>query len=684
MIRQEFFKLFIKNKMLFVFFGAIIIQCLLWSRSVYVPHYQNYTNQMIYEEYASQFDYKLTSADKEKIREDYYDIIFAEDDYEKLLNQYSAGLIEKDEYDNQMVSIQNRISKKTVLNDLYNRFYKGNEDYLVIENGWTMFISSIDIEICTFAAIALMAIIAIRCEKENSMLSYNLTTKNGRSKLAFVKISTVIIYSATISFVMYFLKLFIYLMKFGSGGGGLPLIAVNGFLNSSTDLTTFQGVLVLSLIKAAGCIYFALIILAIAIFSKSTAFTATSAICILFIPSYIASKTEGDEFIYKLPLPNGLFKARGFLMGDYESNLELLQINFTSLTSKQLATVICLDIIIFLIITITIFAKLSGFRLRLIKKAVALTSVSITLLLSGCAQSEEIVFKKDYSGRYIYVLDYVYDKEENEIVSITKDPFESSFYMGIFENTLIVSRVNSNFDRTDNPGYYAVDLATREEKLIFSREKIYDYSGLMDIDEIYPNVLSLFTKIDYGTSEAIYFEDEKLCAVYSNRIEIVDLNTKKSKTVMENYQGTNVIYFEGKIYYRDNSYYIHCFDPKNGDDSIIFDSLCGQFHITSFGIIYREYSSDNGYLYKFNGEIISLPVSFPDLLCETSDGFVMMFGPMASIYNSTDGTFTQIETTCPVFSADDDGIYGIDFSDDGQFIVKLDYNGKEIERCKVS
>ena len=244
--------------------------------------------------------------------------------------------------------------------------------------------------------------------------------------------------------------------------------------------------------------------------------------------------------------------------------------------------------------------------------------------------------------------------------------------------------MNSNFDRTDNPGYYAVDLATREEKLIFSREKIYDYSGLMDIDEIYPNVLSLFTKIDYGTSEAIYFEDEKLCAVYSNRIEIVDLNTKKSKTVMENYQGTNVIYFEGKIYYRDNSYYIHCFDPENGDDSIIFDSLCGQFHITSFGIIYREYSSDNGYLYKFNGESISLPVSFPDILCETSDGFVMMFGPMASIYNNIDGTFTQIETTCPVFSADDDGIYGIDFSDDGQFIVKLDYNGKEIERCKVS
>ena len=47
--------------------------------------------------------------------------------------------------------------------------------------------------------------------------------------------------------------------------------------------------------------------------------------------------------------------------------------------------------------------------------------------MSGCAQSEEIVFKKDYSGRYIYVLDYVYDKEENEIVSITKDPLNHHF-----------------------------------------------------------------------------------------------------------------------------------------------------------------------------------------------------------------------------------------------------------------
>ena len=75
MFGQEFKKIFIKNKLLWLIIVGIAVQCLMWTGSSYIPRYKNYNEQKLYTEYISQFEGEITKEKREQISEDYLEVL---------------------------------------------------------------------------------------------------------------------------------------------------------------------------------------------------------------------------------------------------------------------------------------------------------------------------------------------------------------------------------------------------------------------------------------------------------------------------------------------------------------------------------------------------------------------------------------------------------------------------------
>lgn len=688
MIRQEVYKLFIKNKLIIVFLIGFIIQCLMWSGADYIPKYKNYNEQKIYVEYMEAIEGKLTAEKVEKIESDYYEILRTNDKKQTAIDKYSEGEITKESYMLEVTAYDEILEKELIVTNLYNEISKLDSienRYILTENGWHLFFPSLDIELITFAILALTAVVAIKCEKDSFMDSYNLTTKKGRIHMALTKITVLVITTILISSIMYFTKLFIYTAKFGGEGWNYPLSTIGEFTNTPTDITVLQGALVILLIRIAGWIYLTLFVMAIAAYLKSAASVATTVLSFVLIPAYIASKTAGDEFIYKLPLPNGLLKARGFIMGDYHNLNEFYAASFTALSKKRIITVVIIDILVVAVLLLMIIIKLSGkkFRLKRLKKSKALAAAAcVSLLLTGCGSNNTVV-EKDYKSNYIYVLDFIYNKKDNMVMPKKTSPFSNTSYLGIYNKYLLKSEFPQNQKYINCAKYSLVDLETYEEKEIYTRGNAYDYSGLMDLEQIYPNILSMFVELEYSVPVKTTLDGDKLCLIYEDKVDIVDINTQKVTSILENYEGEELKYYKGKIFYLNNSKFICSYDIESGETEVVIDKPSNEFTPVNNGILWSN-NTVNSTTFTKDGKDYQLPYLSSPIVCETSFGFVATITIDIVLFNNEDNSVNRMNVNVPVFSADDDGLYGVDFSQEIPDIVMLDYEGNVLKRCKQS
>lgn len=688
MIRQEVYKLFIKNKLITVILIGFIIQCLMWCGADYIPKYKNYNEQKIYVEYMEAIEGRLTAEKTEKIESDYYEILRTNDKKQKAIDKYSEGEISKESYMLEVAAYDEILEKEIIVTNLYNEISKLSSienRYILTENGWHLFFPSLDIELITFAILALMAVVTIKCEKDSFMDSYNLTTKKGRIHMALTKIAVLVVATILISSIMYFAKLFIYTAKFGGEGWNYPLSTIGEFSNTPTDITVWQGAVVILLIRIAGWIYLTLFVTAIAAYLKSAASVATTVLSFVLIPAYIASKTEGDEFIYKLPLPNGLLKARGYIMGDYHNLNEFYAASFTALSKKRIITVVIIDILVISVLLLMIIIKLSGkkFRSKRFKKSKALAAAAcVSLLLTGCGSNNTVV-EKDYKSDYIYVLDYIYNKKDNMVMPIKTSPFSNASYCGIYNKYLLKSEFPQNQKYINCAKYSLVDLETYEEKAIYTRGNAYDYSGLMDLEQIYPNILSMFVELEYSVPVKTTLDGDKLYLIYEDKVDIVDINTQKVTSILENYEGEELKYYGGKIFYLNSSKFICSYDIESGETEVVIDKPANEFTPVNNGILWSN-NAVNSTTFTKDGKDYQFPYLSSPIVSETSFGFVATNTIDIVIFNNEDDSIKSMNVNMPVFSADDDGLYGMDFSQEIPDIVMLDYEGNVLKRCKQS
>ena len=682
MLRQEFKKIFIKNKLLWLIIVGIAVQCLMWTGNSYIPRYKNYNEQKLYTEYISQFEGEITKEKREQISEDYLEVLNSKAFHDKLIEDYAVGEISTSEFDEKIKPLDEILKKEKIISDAYNQYVIDKKEYALVENGWMLFFSSMDIELITFLLISLCAIVVVKCEKDNSMDLYNLTSHKGRAKLTWVKISLVLMTALVLSVIMYLLKLSVYVLKFGGEGADFPITAITDFSGSKLQLDILQTALLFMCIKTLGWIYLSLIVMAVATFLKSSASVATTVICVVLLPAFVASKMQGDEFIYKMPLPNGLLKARGFVMGDYINLNEQYSANFKALSTKTIALVIAVDILVAVACFVAIFIKLSGKRFIRKKATAVVVATMLAITFTGCGK-EKLSISQDTSDKYVYVLDYVYNKETNKIMPLKTSPFETTSFIGLYDNYYIKADVNTTEESVNSQSFIAVNLDTYEETVIYTVGNAYDYTGLMDLETVYPNILSMFAELEFNGADSVTSDGEKLYLIFDDRVDIVDINSQEVESILKDYEGENLTYYDGKIFYTDSRSFVCSFDIQTEKTQTVIDKPVSDFHAVCDGVIWESALSGETN-FTSGDEETALCKTFPNIVKETASGFVATDTMNVYIYNKTDKTVSQKQFMTPVFSADDDGVYGIDFSGEKQQIVMFDYEGNELNRCEVN
>ena len=422
--------------------------------------------------------------------------------------------------------------------------------------------------------------------------------------------------------------------------------------------------------------------MAVATFLKSSASVATTVICVVLLPAFVASKMQGDEFIYKMPLPNGLLKARGFVMGDYFNLNEQYSANFKALSTKTIALVIAVDILVAVACFVAIFIKLSGKRFIRKKATAVVVATMLAITFTGCGK-EKLSISQDTSDKYVYVLDYVYNKETNKIMPLKTSPFETTSFIGLYDNYYIKADVNTTEESVNSQSFIAVNLDTYEETVIYTVGNAYDYTGLMDLETVYPNILSMFAELEFNGADSVTSDGEKLYLIYDDRVDIVDINSQEVESILKDYEGENLTYYDGKIFYTDSRSFVCSFDIQTEKTQTVIDKPVSDFHAVCDGVIWESALSGETN-FTSGDEETALCKTFPNIVKETASGFVATDTMNVYIYNKTDKTVSQKQFMTPVFSADDDGVYGIDFSGEKQQIVMFDYEGNELNRCEVN
>lgn len=691
MFRKEFWKVFIKNKLLAIIVVGIIIQGVMWCRLGEVPKFQKYESQKFYEEYVSSFEGKVTDETRAKIKDDYFEALNANANSSKLLEQLISGEISEDEYKQQSEALNNKALKLDVLEVMYSEYVTGKKEYALVENAWENFFTSMDIELVTFLLVVLVALVTVRCEKDSSMELYNLTSRKGREKLAMVKILMVMGFCVVLSAIMYLLKFGIMAVKLGTSGWSFPLSTIESFATVRIDVNILQSFVLFFVIKTIGWVYIGIMAMVVASCFKNVATVGTIIICVVLLPSYFASKINGDEGIYKFPLANGLLKARGYIMGDYVAADGTFQKNFNMLSKNTVIAVAVADIIIFVACVCVIYFKLSGKRVKfrkIKKKVIILTSMIVAFSFTGCDSSISLEEKTD--SNYVKILDYIYDKSENKVVNTKISPFDNRSVLGLYGDDVVIVDQDA-MDETINCNVFSVmNLNTYEEKVIYAQGDAYDFTGLMDIDTIYPNIMSLFFSEALG-EQTVYINGDKMFFVCKDRVDVVELSTKKVKSVMENYDGENLSCYGNKIYYTNERKKLCAYDVTNDKTEVVLERPMTKYYVFEDGVLWKSYLSgdSSGWFYTDqNGDVLVMQDG--DLVAfETENGFVASNFTGAYVFDKSTRSVKNLELMS-IFGADDDGIYGLDFEAENAQgeqtiqIIRYDYDGNCVARCDVN
>lgn len=692
MLRKELYKIFIKNKLLAIIVIGIIVQGIMWCRLGEVPKFQNYETQKFYEEYVSAFEGKVTDETREKIKDDYFEGLNVQANSSKLLDKLLNGKISEEEYKEQIKKYDDDSKDLSALGTLYSEYVTGKKEYALLKNAWENFFTSMDIELVTFLMVVMVALVTVRCEKESSMELYNLTSKKGREKLAMVKILMVMGFCVAVSAIMYLLKFEIMAMKFGTTGWNFPLCSIDCFSTARIDVSIIQGFVLFFFIKTAGWVYIGIMAMVVASLFKSVATVGTGIICVVILPAYFALKINGDEEIYKFPLANGLLKARGYVMGDYVNNDEILQSNFKMLSKKAVMAVAIVDVVIFAICLEIVFFKLSGKRVRFKnfrKKAVVLTTMALAFSLTGCGNNSES-FEKSFDSDYVKVLDYIYDKSENKVVNTKISPFDKRTTLELYGDDVVIIDQNATDEAINCNVYSVMNLKTYEEKVVYTQGNAYDFTGLMDIETIYPNIQSIFFS-DISGEQSLYIEDDKMFFVQKDRVDVVDLGTKKLKSVMENYEGENLSCYGNKIYYTNERRYLCAYDVTCDKTEVVIQRPMTKYYVFGDGVLWKSYLGKDSYAWFYTDENGDVEISQAgDVVAfETGNGFVASNFISAYVFDKTTRSVKTLELEM-IFGADNDGVYGLDYeaeNSQGEQVVQIimyDYNGNEVARCDTN
>ena len=491
-----------------------------------------------------------------------------------------------------------------------------------------------------------------------------LVTCPQNNMLTVIDIAIMIAAIFTLSMLSGMVKLLIYNAKFTSTS--IPITSIGEDLsNYSIPLQSSKCAVYICLLSALGAVCFAAYNVFFCTLIKRAVPYYTAALGSVVIPAYIFNVSYQRARAF---LPISLLDAKYFFYGTQVISEDIISGNeyaFIEVTARELAANIIVQIIICVLLLLVAFYILSGKSFAKPRKKALLCAFISAFALTSCSDT----LPKSDKSRYTIIDDtmgVIYDKQDKELKSIDRTPFESRIACAV-NGEYIITLSFANEEKTAY-NIEAVSPDTCESIHLLTVGRSINIDGFLGLDDIITLPSSWLIDFDtYGLPIGFQINDNKIYFELDDRLVCFDLDENGKRTdLLTDRAFHNAKCMGEKIYYL-NSDDMLCLD-ESGKETIISDKPISEYELSENNVYYI--TAKDSLLYK-NGTAIS----------DKKAQYMLYADDSTAIFITDEGTVTfkdGAEYKADIFADISDGEYLYTY--DGQVLEIIDLTGKDIDK----
>lgn len=315
---EEFFKVFIKRKLLFLLIALLIYEFLsVYSKAESVK-LKDVEAQSRYELLFEQFEGEITEEKTVSVENLGQTVNTISKEKQTLNEQFISRQINEDEYQEKLLEYEKKVKGINGVR-LFTDEYLGEmlqSGFVFNQKPWGVLFGkeSIDFFFCVF--LLLFSLLLIVSEEESGIKRVVFPTPNGKGAIWFVDILLIVVVSFLTSFLISGVRYFSVNVCYPLHSQEIPFYYLEQFQNSRFRFSLQEAYFAVSFVKALGAVFFSLTVAAIGMMSKQALITSFLSFLVIFLPGYVFSSSYVK---YLIPLPSALLTANGFFFGMRES-----------------------------------------------------------------------------------------------------------------------------------------------------------------------------------------------------------------------------------------------------------------------------------------------------------------------------------------------------------------------------
>lgn len=577
-IRNELYKIFIKDKFIIVIALYFIIKIVMFYNDNYAFPWKSKSETDFYIKYMEDIEGALTPEKAAKIEADIKD--------EDLLREH--------------YSVMNEIS----LN--YNEIKKNPEKKWLMEPGalW-LWISKAGIDWLFIFVLILMISIIVSKDYSTGILQTTSTSKYGRMCYTCSKVVIMVSFIVITGILISVIQLLVYGIHYPVKYFNAPVQNYYEFVNYSKDATFMNAFILITAGRIFSYIIFGMIFFGIASVIKNSLTMCAVCVLIIFIPFYFVNDVLNPVKIYKFPLPIGALSGKGFFIG----NVVRGDVIYNELTLKQIVQTFVVQFVVGIVFLLIGILKMNGKKIRLQKVKSILPCIIILLLITtGCgtkkiSTDDRICGVTDVTDSYIKMSGYeLYDINAEKVIDIRQTLFDDREILGIGNKYVLVKR--KEIDGSDK-SEFTISLYNPwncDERLILKFGENIDDEAFMGFD----SVLGIYAMSsdeaisNMGINESVVYEDDKLYYVYDNVVVRADCRRNRYEIVYYDSVIMNPVIFNEQIIYIDGKSNMQLHSFLN-DDTTLLEENVENIWQTGDKIIYSKSGEEKVYIMSVDG-----------------------------------------------------------------------------------
>lgn len=558
-------------------------------------------NRAVYDHYLQQAEGPLTQAKRELIEQEMLRLNTVHRQLEQVKQAYYSGQISEEEYREKFDALSEEDLKFAGFSKLYTQYiYVREQDnrYFLYTGGWEVLLGNREPDYL-FLIMLVFLLTPIFCQEYgNQMDPLLLTQRKSARSIWIVKVGTALLLTAALTAVLQMYQLLYCAVRFGLPHWDYSIQSLVSFGGVKKSITLGQAYAVQFLLKEAGYLYAAVLILSISVLVRKYVLALMAGLVCLPLPFLTVSDPAAFA---RIPGPWGLTVGTVYLCGDgiYLSGGRMQTVS--EISWGDLALLLACVGGTFCLLLLLIYLKNRNHHTKKARPAAALLLV-LAAGLSGCSQEQNTVIYNSKATFWAETEDFLVletgldeavlvDKQTNRLYDFPLDAFrgETGFALGSFycrDDTVYYLYASQQYltGGSEDPQYrnalMAFSPGSMQSSVVYQwKTDSRWFFGLLPRESWEPHIV---------TAHEFFIHRGKLYYLVNGQLFAMDLTTGSYASVLDMPNASNLAYDGENIYYTDQYHRLVIQNLDSDDMQVAEKVVARDFVLTPEGIWFLD------------------------------------------------------------------------------------------------